>query len=666
MDPATDRSSRDCGTTALRRGGLHRLALMALLLCIPSLAGAVDDRNETDLGVPAWYAQTAWPTDHHDPRNTDFSPYVVPTRQQVAWTQLQRNFLIPGAATVFAGTEGTGGEIWMTNARGLFFSHTHAFDPVTGDVNFQTSPWFGGSNTIDNGAIAGTPTHDANGNVFIADRDQFWSLDPDGNVRWATDFPSVGIERDRIFLNPVVTEEGFVGGVTLDGLVAFFDPDDGTLAAPLLSLPGGSGPACGFEWLLLWIGGEVSIDAKQLVYCVFFGFDVEIANTAALSPRTNRLFIGGGGPSPEVGAMYGIDLVDDGQGGKEWQIAWESAIGAGSGASPTISPDGTSVYVTDGNNTLWSFDTSDGSVNFSNFGGESAASPSIDDRGNLYASAGATLISLDGSDGTQRFSVNYDEVADQFLDPQPPIPFLIPNGNPVARISSVINVSPGKVSVPLSLGYELTATAELFGRPLPIPHANAVIQVDPDTGQLIPGSVTEVPDGVEGALTPLANGRMGVDQAAIFSSIGFYLLNLFLPPNYDVPRAPTAGYVGLEPVSFREFAVEQLDAVLGYGDTAAAELPGGALQRVFDELRRGRLQLAATPDTVDEAVDAGEVTRRDGRRAKRRIDTARGEIDEAANLLHTASPSVEDQELARTLVVRAQTRLQRAVEFLSE
>jgi hypothetical protein len=631
-----------------------------LALTVAGAAPAVDDRNETDLGVPAWYGQTAWPTDHHDPRNTDFSPYVVPTRTKLAWEQLQRIFLIPGAATVFAGTEGVDGELFMTSARGRLFRHLHAFNAKTGKIVIQTPPWLGNENALDHGAIAGTPTHDASGNYYVVDVDQFWSWNKDGALRWVTNLLSVGIEEERIFLNPVITREGYVGGVTLDGLVAFFDPDDGTLAAPLLSLPGGSGPPCNDGWLLLWVGGEVSFDAKRLVYCVFFGLEVEIANTAALSPRTNRLFIGGAGPTPEVGAMYGIDLVDDGQGGKLWQIAWESPLGAGSGASPTLSPDGNSVFVTDGNNTLWSFDTETGAVNWADFGGESAASPSIDDRGFLFASAGANLLSRDGSDGSLRFSVNYDEVADQFLDPQPPIPFLIPNGNPVARIASVINLSPGKVSVPLALGYELTAAAALLGRPIPLPHANAIIHVDPDTGQIIPGSVTLVPDGVEGALTPVANGRMGVDQAVIFSSLGFYVLNFFLPPNYRVPGPPKAGYVALQPQSFREFAVEQIDVVLGYADTAQSELPGGDLQKVFDQLRRGRLQLLATVDTIDEAGAAREVSRANARRVKEDVGRAQAKIDQAAELLHAPAPPLADQLQARDLAAAATADLNAA------
>ena len=649
--------------TKLSLKQLSTLALAVATSMSTPLVQAVDDGGVTDYGVPASYAQTSWPTDHHGPRNDDFSQFIVPTKTKIAWENLQRNGLIPGAATVFAGTQGVNGDLFITNARGRFFSQMHGFDQKTGETTFQSPVWMGDRDNdeqIDLGAIAGTPTHDADGNYYVVDTNQFFSYDKDGNQRWVTDLEPLGIGNERIFLNPVITKEGYVGGVTLDGLVAFFNPDDGTLAVPLFSLPGGQGPECPLVWPVLWAGGEVSVEAKRLVYCVFFGYEVEIANTAAVDPRTGRLFIGGSGPTPEIGAMYGLDLVDDGNGGKEWKIAWESPVGAASGASPTISPDGQSVYVTDGNNTLWSFDTETGEPRWSNFGGDAAASPSIDMNGNLFASAGENLISLDGKDGSTRFLVNYDEVAEQFLDPKPAIPFLIPNGNPVARIASVINLSPGKVTVPLSLGYEFAGLEGLVGRALPLPQANAIISVDPDTGEMIPDSLTLVPDGVEGALTPTESGRMGVDQAAIFSSIYYYVLQNALPASYRIAEPPKAGYIGLMPESFREFALEQIEGVLGYGKTALKELPGGDVQAAFDELRRGRLQLKATVGTLAEAKEAGELKKRKARIATENVMIAQQAMDQAAELLLQDEPSVADQNQARELAAQAVTALKQA------
>ena len=213
------------------------------------------------------------------------------------------------------------------------------------------------------------------------------------------------------------------------------------------------------------------------------------------------------------------------------------------------------------------------------FGGESAASPSVsDDGGILFASGGDVLLSVDPTDGSNRFAVGYDDVADELLDPKPPIPFLIPNGNPTVTMASVISLSPGKVHVPASLGYMVEAAASILGRAIPIPHADVIINVSPEFGQVIPGGVTQTPDGIEGALSPLADGRMGVDQATIFRAISFYLLNPFLPPTYRT-SVPKAGYIGFEPASFQEFALEQIDAVIGYTETAETEFPGGELQK---------------------------------------------------------------------------------------
>ncbi len=645
------------------RAALSLLAVVALLATAQTSAGqAVTDRGVTDYGVPPTYAQTAWPTDHHDPRNSDFSQFVAPTKHRVAWEAITRQGLLPGAATVFAATQGVNDTLYITTSRGRGFRHLDGFNPIDGSADFTVPRWWGGDDTPDPQSIAGTPTHDADGNFYMIDKDQFWSWDKDGNLRWVVPISEYGLEDEDIFLNPIITKEGFVGGITLDGNVVFVKPEDGALAVPVINLPGGAGPPCPpGVGNLFWIGGEVSIETRQIVFCVFVGLDVEIANTAALHPETNRLFIGGAGRTPDVGAMYGIDLVHDGGDSYHWEIAWESPMGSATGASPTISPDGSQVYVTDGSNVLFAFDTETGAEVWRTAeGGESAASPSVAADGTLYASGGGVLLSIDPADGSQLFAESYDHVADMFLDPQPPIPFVIPNGNPVARIASIIAPSPGKVHVPLSLGYLVTAT-EAFFRPIPNPHADAIIAVDPRTGLLIPDSVTLVPDGVEGALTPLADGRMGVDQAAIFSSVSAYLLNwifLVLGPQYLIPP-PSAGYIGLEPESFREFALEQIDAVLGYIGTAESELPGGDLQETFDELRRGRLQLLATDGTIEEARQKREIRRRAERRARAEVADAQAALDQAADLL-LGDPSVADQNAALTLGLEAREQLNRA------
>jgi outer membrane protein assembly factor BamB len=649
--------------------------LATSLLPAFAAAQAVTDHGVTDLGVPDWYAQTSWPTDHHDPRNSDFSPFVVPTRHEVIWSSLDRQGLIPGAATVFAATQGVNDTLYISSARGRFFRHLDGLNPGDGSLDFTVAPWMGGDDmsTPDMASIAGTPTHDPDGNFYMPDSDQFWSWDKDGNVRWIHNFANDGLEKNDIFLNPIITREGFVGGVTLQGHVAFYDPDDGSLAAPLLSLPGEVGPPCPPAWLLFWLGGEVTIEIRELVYCVFFGQDVEIANTAAYHPETGRLFIGGAGATTEEGLMYGIDLIDDGGGNYHWEIAWQALIGAGSGASPTISPDGTQVYITDGNNILYAFDAETGDVVWqTSEGGESAASPSVAGDGILYASGGAVLLSIDPTDGSQRFAVNYNDVADQFLDPKPPIPFLIPNGNPISAIASIIAPSPGKVHVPMVLGYGFAATEPLLGRALPMPHVNVIIAVDPDDGQLIPDSVTVVPDSIEGALTPLTDGRMGVGQGVIFSALSYYVGNpilLFLGPlgwQYFVPGPPTAGYVGMEPESYHEFLIEQIDAVIGYTETAEAELPGGALQATYDQLRLGRLQLQISDGTISDAIAKGEIKdEKKTDKARDSVASAQSALDEATELL-LGDPSEADQGEARALALAARGELDSALKNLGK
>lgn len=649
-------------THSLRACFAFPIAVIMLLLgATPVAADAVEDRGVTDLLVPEWYAQTSWPQDHRDTRNSDFSPYIVPTERVYSWSAIDRIGLIPGAATVFASTQGTDGNLYMTNGRGRGFRHVHGFDDETGAIIFTVPPFIDGDNTPDFASITGTPTHDEDGNFYMMDEQQIWSWDIDGNLRWVTDVTEIGftLPEDTI-LNPILMEQGYVGGISNKGNTMWLNTDDGSLATDILNLPGGPGPECDNAWLLLWLGGEVSIEVKRIVYCIFFGFEVENANTAALHPETGRVFVAATGPMPDVGALYALDLVGDtdGNGLPNWEVTWTALIGAGGGASPTLSPDLSTVYVTDGANVLWAINTDDGSTKWTRFGGEAAASPSIGPLGNLYASADTAVISIgdEGDQGVERWLVNYDDVAAQFLPVKRPVPFLVPNGNPIAVTASVLNPSPGVVNVPMIFGYEYALGTLLLGRTSVLTHVNTVIQVRQEDGAYVENSAVVVPDAIDGAQTSLLNGRAGVTQGAIFSGLAAYLFNFTLPPRFWSP-IPKAGYVGIEPKNFCNFALEQVETVIGYTETAQQEVPDGDLQRAYDELRRGRLQLTQTGGTLAEAVERGELKSKDVADASAGVDEAHAALDEAVDTL-LGNPSDDDLQSALELAESAGAALE--------
>jgi hypothetical protein len=129
-----------------------------------------------------------------------------------------------------------------------------------------------------------------------------------------------------------------------------------------------------------------------------------------------------------------------------------------------------------------------------------------------------------------------------------------------------------------------------------------------------------------------------------------------LPRRFRSP-IPKAGYVGIEPKNFCKFAVEQVDAVIGYTETVEREIPGGDLQRAYDELRRGRLQLTATGDTIAEAVEKNELSSRRAGPATDAVDEAHAKIDEAVETL-LGDPSAADQVSALDLALSARETLE--------
>jgi len=680
---------------AMRNGRFVKISAGSLvgLLGLAVVANAVTEGAVTDLGLSAVYGQTPWPSLHRDTRNSDFIPFVTPTRTRVKWTALDRKGFIPGAATPFPPSVGVDGSIYITSARGFGFSHMHALDPETGKVRWKTPRWFGFNNpfafggdtdlhiirddsALDHGAIAGTPTHDADGNVFLADQDQFWSWDSEGNVRWVTDILELGASFP--WLSAVIhPTTGYIGGITADGVVMFFNRDDGSLAVPILELPGAAGPACPQgAWALIWAGGEVAFDIRRLVFCVAFGFDVEVANTPAIDPVTGRIFMNAAGATPEEAVLYAIDLVNDVD-GPHWEIAWTALAGVGpSGASPTISFDGTQVFTTEGSGRTVSFDTQTGEPVFATAGGEPAFSPTTAPDGTIYAGSGCGLLALN-PDGTTQYCVSPQAVAQSLLPELDPFSVTIPDipglglgeitlssdGVPIAALTSVSEVTPDRIVTGLSLGYRLNGTEPLLGRAIPLPHIDVLVAMDRKTGEVIPESVTIVPDGIEGFSIPSNDGLIALNQNALLHTLCTYVLSVFLPPEYRCPGLPKAGIVGVEAVSFREFSVQQIEIVREYIATVSPELPGGDVQRAFDLVRRGPEQLGAAVDSIDRARK--EIKKRNAKRAKNHVLLAQREVDAARDLLdQEPDPSFEDQEEARALLESADTRLANALSEL--
>ena len=129
------------------------------------------------------------------------------------------------------------------------------------------------------------------------------------------------------------THTGHAGVISGDGKVALFDRATGSLAMPLLDLPGVSGLPASPMPPGLWADGSIDERILQDSWDAIFGFNMEVANTPSVHSETGRIFIVATGREPDAVVLYGIDVTEEGL-----RIAFETPLGtSGSGTSPTLS-----------------------------------------------------------------------------------------------------------------------------------------------------------------------------------------------------------------------------------------------------------------------------------------------------------------------------------------
>ena len=633
-----------------------RLALAAIaaasfgFMCPGDQHGGV-----TDIGQTPYYAQTSWAGVHRDARNSDFAPFVAPAVNQVDWEVLD------GAVTLLAASIGPEGNRYVTTGRGPGTSHLHAFDR-DGNLLWESPPQASLAD-LDSGAVGSATVVDRQGDVYVSDFDQFWAFHSDGTLKWVTALPTPG----QPFISAVITNEGFVGGVTTGGEVVLFDRSDGSLAVPVFQLPLGDPPPAAPPRPGLWVAGLMDPAIISQVEAIFFGEAVQVANTPAVDPRTGRIYITAAGPldgGSFTGLLYGLDIV-----GGEVEIAFAAPMGGGSGTSPAISPDGTQVYAADGDGVMNAFDAATGAPLWQATGAAGAASPGIGPDGTVYSGNSApllTVVALDPADGSTRWARDFDALAASILPPLPAVPPIFPTGQPTARFNSVVSISAEKVWVVLSVGYQFFNPNS--GATTNQPRATVLVSLDPADGSLL--GYTALRDTNEGLISIGSDGSLTVSHASLLSSIHYYginpiLVSLGLPPFFLAPGPPVAGLSSLGPVSYLDHAVEGIEWGGSLNATALAELPGGDLEAAFTATRRGRTQLDATRGSVEDARDAGEIDAAAASAANGKLFAAKVQITGARLILAKPAPNEHAQQLAAIKLTLADALLGEALGLLA-
>ncbi len=589
----------------LRRSRKPRLdpfffCAVVVVFCF-SQAGA----ETTDYGLSAEYAQTVWPAGHRDSANTDYVP-VVMARETVV-----RKRLLEGHPIFWPPISGPGGNLYVSTGKGPGYSNFFAISSE-GEVLWQAAPQES-IDDLDSWAIINAPTVDRAGDVYVGDMNQLWAFRPDGSVKWVTGLSEYGV--DIGFMTVVVSKQGYVGGITTNGKVIFLRPDDGALAVPVLDLPGGPGPpAADTPPRFLW-EGLMDPAIKPHIFNLIQGWELEVANTPALHPETGRIYITAGGVEQGSGLLYGIDLLDD-----RLEIAFQTAMGGGSGTSPAISHDGKRVYALDEAGHMVAVDAHSGELLWQTVeGGGGSASPSVGPDETIYTTFQDHMLAFN-PDGTLKWEKSYNDFVAGQLPEVDGLWRLVLTG-PVPFMNSLFTVGAKEGWMNIVAGYHLRFMPSGSNRTLvPVPRRSLLVAIDLETGEPIEEPMA-IPETSEGFIAPTLDGSQYVTLSGAIASIFYNMLNPFLPARFEVPEEPAAGLLLLEPRSYRALARDGLAWLQELNAEAARAVEDGRNKDALASIRRGTLQLASTGAVLGRAAGRGEITKE--RRVQTRVALAR-------------------------------------------
>jgi len=529
---------------------------MRHLIIFSCVAAAVLTTHATSSAQPP-YADTEWTTIHATSRNNDYVPTTLAKRYENKWRVLD------GSATVMGPSIGPEGNLYVTTASPKGTPALHALDS-DGNFLWQSDPWNGPAD-LDSCAGYQTPVIDDQGDVYLSDCNQLWSFSSDGTLRWKVDLPDPppgaawqDLEASPVnsFVTAMFTNDGSVGGVTIWGDIVLVSRADGTPVAPVVKMPGSvavsddelpSDPTSGGIPPGLWPPDLMDQEMISPIWYVFEGVTPG-ANTPAVEPTTGRIYATGFSEplDDDLGALYGFDFTPGSDGALGTiEVVVNFVMGPGSGSSPALSPDGSVVYVSDGEGVLYAVDARTGTENWRVQTDGQAASPSVAPDGKIHL-LGGKAGSAYNSDGTLAWVADLDDLAASLVPPLDP-------GSTLTGPSTFNNAIPTITDTGIVTSVTVGYLNEAFGRLVPLPVMQIVVVLDADTGKVIEGyEPFEVDDTIDGFVIPSFEGTVYANNGALASSIISFSAPLFgwdaLLPDGVSLMEPVGGLQAFTPV----------------------------------------------------------------------------------------------------------------------
>ena len=542
----------------------------------------------------------AFHTMHAGPNNTDNVWVATAPMMELAWVK-ERTFYVPEGPT-------------YDNEGNLYFSPLFpqenvsliSLDAETGDRNWAIQ---GNENNAGSGAILilNDPDNPGQQIIYHATYTEAMALRPDRSeiwrVRTGLTLPDV-VEGERSTTHSFGfnyhPQSDSVIALMMNGEIIAFDRATGATKGPIGQIPGA--PAASVEnpfpqfvidasnALTDEVFGQTpsGLSFWSVIIDVIFGGGSLVTNYFAIDPNTGLIYVaataddaadGTEDGQSELGAIYSLDLVDDGNGGLEFQVLNTATFDGGTGSTPSVSEDGSRVFVSDNLGNVIALDSQLNELWRFNVGEPLAASVAVSpDNNELFAVTRQDVFKLtdNGSSATLDWTATFNAFPD---DPDIEIEFqaLTPT---ITANGIAVSVGGGR---------------EIMGRALMLKVGVGIL--DRETGEL--RSFTEGREESIAVTSIAPDGGIYTASSPVRRVTGKALFS-------DITEDVIGGISRYKPVR-NDMLVRDASCAAGARAQNAATIADSAPASATQDIRQIQVLIDQSRDAIDRALSDGDL-----------------------------------------------------------